>query len=70
VARKGKSGRLLSRPQQAHPAATVADFCTAVLIFSYPSSKKLVASRLRFASQTIPFPQRKPDHSYQLLLVQ
>src|SRR6056297_1512838 len=31
VARKGKGGRLLRRPQQAHPAATVADFCTAVL---------------------------------------
>tara|TARA_R110000737_G_scaffold16902_2_gene34257 strand:- start:5113 stop:6075 length:963 start_codon:yes stop_codon:yes gene_type:complete len=29
--RKGKSGRLLSRPQQGHPAATVADFRTAVL---------------------------------------
>jgi len=31
VTRKGKGGRLLRRPQQAHPAATVADFCTAVL---------------------------------------
>ncbi|MDD9709755.1 hypothetical protein PVW53_20980, partial [Seohaeicola sp. SP36] len=31
VARKGKGGRLLRRPQQAHPAATVADFRTAVL---------------------------------------
>ena len=31
VARKGKGGRLLRRPQQGHPAATVADFCTAVL---------------------------------------
>ena len=28
VARKDKSGRLLRRPQQAHPAATVADFRT------------------------------------------
>ena len=31
VARKGKGGRLLRRPQQAHPAATMADFRTAVL---------------------------------------
>jgi hypothetical protein len=31
VARKGKGGRLLRRPQKAHPAATVANFCTAVL---------------------------------------
>jgi hypothetical protein len=31
VARKGKGGRLLRRPQRAHPAATVADFLTAVL---------------------------------------
>ena len=31
VTRKGKGGRLLHRPQQAHPAATVADFRTAVL---------------------------------------
>jgi hypothetical protein len=31
VARKGKGGRLLRRPQQGHPAATVADFRTAVL---------------------------------------
>jgi len=29
--RKDKGGRLLCRPQQGHPAATVADFCTAVL---------------------------------------
>jgi len=26
-----QSGRFLHRPQQAYPAATVADFCTAVL---------------------------------------
>ena len=31
VARKGHGGPLSRRPQQAHPAATVADFCTAVL---------------------------------------
>jgi hypothetical protein len=31
VTRKGKGGRLLRRPQQAHPAATVAYFRTAVL---------------------------------------
>src|SRR6056297_2809548 len=31
VTRKGKGGRLLRRPQKAHPAATVADFRTAVL---------------------------------------
>ena len=30
--RKGKSGRLLRRPQPDHPAATVDEFCTAVLI--------------------------------------
>ena len=29
--RKGKSGRLLRRPQRVHPAAPVADFVTAVL---------------------------------------
>ncbi len=29
VARKGKSGRLLRRPQRAHPAAPVDDFVTA-----------------------------------------
>ncbi|CUH39810.1 hypothetical protein JSE7799_02538 [Jannaschia seosinensis] len=34
AAREGKGGRLLRRPQQAHPAATVADFCTAVLSWS------------------------------------
>ena len=28
---KGKSGRLLRRPQPDHPAATVDEFCTAVL---------------------------------------
>ena len=32
AARKGKSGRLLLRRQRDYPAATVADFCTAVLI--------------------------------------
>src|SRR5690606_12456141 len=32
VARKGKGGPLLRRPQRAHPAATVVDFLTAVLI--------------------------------------
>ena len=31
ASRKGKGGRLLRRPQQAHPAATAADFLTAVL---------------------------------------
>ena len=31
VARKGKVGRLLRRPQQGHTAATVADFLTAIL---------------------------------------
>nr|WP_235674151.1 hypothetical protein [Paracoccus sp. (in: a-proteobacteria)] len=31
VARKGKGGRLLRRPQRAHPDATVVDFLTAVL---------------------------------------
>jgi putative transposase len=30
AAGKGQSGRLLRRPQRAYPAATVADFCTAV----------------------------------------
>ena len=30
--RKGKSGRLLRRPQPDHPAATVDEFCTAALI--------------------------------------
>ncbi|SFQ26050.1 hypothetical protein, partial [Tranquillimonas alkanivorans] len=33
VTRKGKGGRLLRRPQRAHPAATVADFLTAVLTY-------------------------------------
>ena len=32
AAGKGQSGRLLRRPQRAYPAATVADFCTAVSI--------------------------------------
>ena len=31
AARKGKSGRVLLRRQRDYPAATVADFCTAVL---------------------------------------
>ena len=31
--RKGKGGRLLRRPQQGHPAATVDDFLTAVLSY-------------------------------------
>ena len=30
--KKGKSGRLLRRPQRGYPAATVAEFCTAVPI--------------------------------------
>ncbi len=34
AARKGKGGRLLRRPQQGHPAASVADFLTAVLTVS------------------------------------
>ena len=29
-----QSGRFLNRPQQAYPAATVAEFCTAVPIWS------------------------------------
>ena len=33
VARKGKSGRLLRRPQQDYPAATVVEYCSAVLTF-------------------------------------
>jgi hypothetical protein len=37
VARKGKGGRLLRRPQQAHSAATVADFRAAVLTCGRPS---------------------------------
>jgi len=36
--KKGKDGRLLSRPQQAHPAATVDDFLTAVLMLKQVSS--------------------------------
>ncbi|MCZ7675391.1 MAG: DEAD/DEAH box helicase family protein [Roseovarius sp.] len=40
VARKGKGGRLFRRPQQDHPAATVADFCTAVLIVTDIDPKK------------------------------
>lgn len=32
VARKGKGAQFLHRPRQDHRAATVADFCTAVLI--------------------------------------
>jgi hypothetical protein len=34
VARKGNGGRLLCRPQQGHPAATVAEFLTAVLMMA------------------------------------
>lgn len=34
VTRKGKDARLLRRPQQAHPAATVANYRTAVLSFA------------------------------------
>ena len=34
AARKGKGGRLLRRPQQGHPAATVADFCNRALGFN------------------------------------
>jgi hypothetical protein len=30
-----QSGRFLRRPQQDYPAATVADFCTAVLTLSH-----------------------------------
>jgi hypothetical protein len=41
VTRKGKGGRLLSRPQQAHPAATVADFRTAVLNFLHAKPANL-----------------------------
>jgi glycerate-2-kinase len=31
---EGKSGRILRRPQQDYPAATVDQFCTAVLTFA------------------------------------
>ncbi|MCW3784810.1 hypothetical protein, partial [Defluviimonas salinarum] len=31
---RAKSGRLLRRPQPDHPAATVADYCSAVLILT------------------------------------
>ncbi len=41
--RKGKDGRLLRRPQQAHPSATVVDFLTAVLRHSGRSSAHLLA---------------------------
>ncbi|MET4130156.1 hypothetical protein, partial [Roseovarius sp. MBR-6] len=54
--RKGKGGRLLRRPQQAHPAATVADFRTAVL--------KIHSSRLfRFPEPplTVFFSKLRPD---------
>jgi hypothetical protein len=43
VARKGKGGRLLRRPQQAHPAATVADFRTAVLNLGVQTEKTIGA---------------------------
>ena len=33
AARKGQSGRLLRRPQQDHPAATVADYCSAAYTY-------------------------------------
>ena len=32
---EGKSGRILLRPQQDYPAATVDQFCTAVLIYTW-----------------------------------
>ena len=32
VAEHGKSGRLLRRPQQGHPAATVAEYCSGAYI--------------------------------------
>ena len=37
--RKGKSGRLLRRPQPDHPAATVDEFCTAVLNGPYKTKR-------------------------------
>ena len=43
--RKGKSGRLLRRPQPDHPAATVDEFCTAVL--------SVTTGRLRLSSGPI-----------------
>ena len=42
--RKGKSGRLLRRPQPDHPAATVDEFCTAVL--RYGAGSTLITSQL------------------------
>lgn len=33
LTQEGKSGRILLRPQQDYPAATVVQFCTAVLTF-------------------------------------
>ena len=51
--RKGKSGRLLRRPQPDHPAATVDEFCTAVLtgkgigIVSPADTKPVPASKIK-----------------------
>ncbi|WP_217898335.1 hypothetical protein, partial [Tropicimonas sediminicola] len=57
--KKGKGGRLLRRPQQGHPAATVADFLTAVLT---PGGLQLMAQSPRCAPPVLrnvagwPFP--------------
>ena len=56
VTRKGKGGRLLRRPQQAHPAATVADFRTAVLTFvAFPDlTSPDLATSVLLASDYVP----------------
>lgn len=47
---EGQSGRFLRRPQQDYPAATVADFCTAVLtITSGDSYSEVSAQQYRVA---------------------
>src|SRR6202007_190949 len=60
-ARKGKSGRVLLRRQRDYPAATVADFSTAVLTRLRAGPNLLVMGVIRsFARLSLPMPRSTP----------
>ena len=60
AARKGKSGRLLLRRQRDYPAATVADFCTAVLSLAYYERCSRILADLEEADVAVSRLQAQP----------
>ena len=69
AARKGKSGRVLLRPQRDYPAATVADFSTAVLTLPAPvgamafqNKAAVYAILFRAAAETLRVITADPRH--------